>query len=228
MPAILPHLTFETGANPAHSIIWLHGLGADGEDFLPLASEINLPVPVRYLFPHAPLQAVTLNGGAIMRSWYDISPSELDSALNQGRRTQTNQADLTRAQARIEQLIAQELARGIVASQLYLAGFSQGGAVALHTGLQHNQVLGGIIALSTYLPLAEEKRVDNQFGIQHSIFMAHGRQDSVVAYSLGLSAKNQIEKQGHQLVWHDYAMPHTVCAAEVRDIENWLAIRLSA
>lgn len=228
MPAILPHLTVETGANPAHSIIWLHGLGAAGEDFLPLASDIHLPVPVRYVFPHAPLQAVTLNGGAIMRSWYDISPSELDPALNQGRRTHTNQADLTRAQWRIEQLITQERARGIVASQLYLAGFSQGGAVALHTGLQHNQVLGGIIALSTYLPLAEENSVENQLGIQQSIFMAHGRQDSVVAYSLGMSAKNNLEKRGHQLVWHEYAMPHTVCAAEVRDIENWLAIRMSS
>jgi phospholipase/carboxylesterase len=222
MPAILPHLTFDSGAHPAHSIIWLHGLGADGEDFLPLASEIKLPVSVRYLFPHAPLQAVTLNGGAVMRSWYDISPSELDPALNHGRRTQTNQADLAHAQRGIEQLIAQEQARGIALSNIYLAGFSQGGALALHTGLRQTQALGGIIALSTYLPLVEE----NKALIQQSIFMAHGRQDSVVAYSLGMSAKNLLEKQGHQVVWHEYAMTHTVCAAEVRDIENWLTTRL--
>jgi phospholipase/carboxylesterase len=222
MPSILPHLTFDTGAHPAHSIIWLHGLGADGEDFLPLASEIKLPVPVRYLFPHAPFQAVTLNGGAVMRSWYDISPSELAPALNHGRRTQTNQADLARAQRGIEQLIGQEQARGIALSHIYLAGFSQGGALALHTGLQQTQVLGGIIALSTYLPLIEE---NNAF-IQQSIFMGHGRQDSVVAYSLGMSAKDRLEKQGHQVAWHEYPMTHTVCAAEVRDIENWLTTRL--
>lgn len=220
MPAILPHIALDTGSQPRHSIVWLHGLGADGGDFVPIAEEMTLPVAVRHLFPHAPKQPVTLNGGFVMRSWYDIVAAEIDS--------QQDAEGIRASQSAIEGLIAQEKARGIPAANIYIAGFSQGGAVALHTGLRHAERLGGIIALSTYLPLADTLAAEAHPANRDTpIFMAHGRSDPIVPYALGKDSKELLQRRGYRTEWHEYAMPHTVCQEEVRDIETWLAQRLT-
>ena len=219
MQDVLPHITLETGKSPQHSIIWLHGLGADGEDFVPIAEEMDLPVAVRYLFPHAPKRPVTINGGFIMRAWYDIATPAIDA--------QQDAAGIRAAQAAIETLIAQEIQRGNAAENIYLAGFSQGGAIALHTGLRHTQRLGGIIALSTYLPLAETLAHEASTAAQSTpIFMAHGRSDPVVPYALGKASAEELRGLGYQPEWHEYAMPHSVCMEEVRDVAAWLTHRL--
>jgi len=221
MSAILPHITLETGSKPCHSIIWLHGLGADGEDFVPLAEEMNLPVAVRYIFPHAPKQPVTINGGFIMRSWYDIVATDIGS--------QQDAKGIHASQAEIEKLIAQEKSRGVAAKNIILAGFSQGGAVALHAGLRHTEQLGGIVALSTYLPLADTLKTEASPAAKDApIFMAHGRSDPIVPCTLGKSSKEMLLKQGYRVDWHEYAMPHSLCQEEVRDIETWLKTVLSA
>lgn len=215
MPLILPHITLDIGTKPNHSIIWLHGLGADGEDFVPIAEEIHLPASMRYIFPHAPKQPVTINGGFIMRSWYDIAETDIGA--------KQDAAGIRASQASIEKLIAQERARGVPAENIYLAGFSQGGAVALQTGLRHAERLGGILALSTYLPLAETLADEASSANRNTpIFMAHGRSDPIVPYALGQSSKALMQQQGYQVEWHEYPMPHSVCQAEVRDIEDWL------
>jgi len=216
MSILLPHITLDIGTSPQHSIIWLHGLGADGEDFVPIAHEIKLPVAVRYLFPHAPQQPVTINGGMMMRAWYDIIAfnGPIDSAGIQA------------SQAAIENLIAQEKQRGIVAKNIYLAGFSQGGAIALYTGLHHAEKLGGIIALSSRLPHAEELP-EKISAHRPPIFMAHGRSDSIIPYSTGSHSATLLKEGGYQLEWREYDMPHSVCAEEVCDIEHWLVRQLS-
>lgn len=219
MQDVLPHITLETGKSPQHSIIWLHGLGADGEDFVPIAEEMDLPVAVRYLFPHAPKRPVTINGGFIMRAWYDIADATIDA--------QQDAAGIRAAQAAIETLIAQETQRGTAPENIYLAGFSQGGAIALHTGLRHTQRLGGIIALSTYLLLAEALAQEASAAAQNiPIFMAHGRSDPVVPYVLGKASAEKLRELGYQPEWHEYAMPHSVCMEEVRDVAAWLTHRL--
>ena len=219
MQEVLPHIALETGKSPQHSIIWLHGLGADGEDFVPIAEEMALPVAVRYLFPHAPKRPVTINGGFIMRAWYDIAAAAIDA--------QQDAAGIRAAQASIEALIAQEMQRGIAPGNIYLAGFSQGGAIALHTGLRSPQPLGGIIALSTYLLLAEMLAHEASAAAQSTpIFMAHGRSDPVVPYALGKTSAERLRELGYQPEWHEYAMQHSVCMEEVRDIAAWLTHRL--
>src|SRR5574340_1251897 len=147
MTSILPHIALDSGRQPQHSIIWLHGLGADGQDFVPVAGELDLPVPIHYIFPHAPQRAVTINGGFVMRAWYDIAHSRID--------TRQDEEGIYASQAAVEALIAKEVARGIAPGNIFLAGFSQGGAIALHTALRHDVPLGGVLALSTYLPLIE-------------------------------------------------------------------------
>ena len=217
----LPHLLFETGAAPRHSLIWLHGLGADGSDFVSMVDELRLPVPVRYLFPDAPKRPVTVNGGFVMRAWYDIVA--MDIAARQ------DAEGIAASQAEIECLIAAEVARGIPPARIFLVGFSQGGAVALHTGLRHADPLGGIVALSTYLPLAETVAAElSSAAKQTPVFMAHGRSDPVVSFGLGQRSAAQLRQLGCTLDWHDYAMPHSLCAAEVRDLERWLTQKLSA
>ena len=219
MSNILPHITLEPGKQPQHSILWLHGLGADGEDFVPIAEEINLPVAVRYIFPHAPERPVTVNGGFVMRAWYDIVSASMGA--------QQDAAGIRASQAAIESLIVRETQRGIATENIYLAGFSQGGAIALHTGLRHTSPLGGIIALSTYLPLA--KTLTDEAGERAKeapIFMAHGHSDPIVPYALGKSSAEMLGELGYQLEWHEYAMPHSVCMEEVRDIAAWLTRRL--
>jgi phospholipase/carboxylesterase len=218
--SVLKHIALATGNNPRHSIIWLHGLGADGTDFAPLADEMTLPVPVRYIFPHAPMQPVTVNGGFVMRAWYDIVGSDIGAAQDE--------KGVRASQAELEKLIAQEKSRGVPASNIYLAGFSQGGAIVLHTGLRHAETLGGILALSTYLPLASTVAAEAVEAARATpIFMAHGLHDPVVPYSLGARSAELLRELGCALEWREYPMPHSVCMEEVQDIEAWLKARIS-
>jgi phospholipase/carboxylesterase len=220
MTSILPHISLDIGKSPKHSIIWLHGLGADGEDFVPLAEEMKLPVAMRYIFPHAPKQPVTINGGFIMRSWYDIAEARIEA--------RQDEAGIRISQAEIEKIIAQEKARGVAVGNIFLAGFSQGGAIALHTGLRQSEQLGGILALSTYLPLHECLATEaNHSAKDTPIFMAHGRSDPVVPYALGKSTRDLLLQQGYQVDWHEYGMQHSVCQEEVADIEKWITGHIS-
>lgn len=220
MSALLPHLLIDTGKSPQYSIIWLHGLGADGEDFVPIVDEIRLPVAVRYLFPHAPKRPVTINGGFVMRAWYDIVATDIGARQDaQGVRD---------SQAEVERFIANEVARGIPPERIFLAGFSQGGAVVLQTGLRHTHKLGGILALSTYLPLADTLADEASAAARATpIFMAHGRNDPVVPYRLGKLSEERLLAHGCTLDWHEYAMPHSVCQQEIADIERWLTQQIN-
>lgn len=216
---VLQHIALDAGKQPRHSIIWLHGLGADGHDFVPIVDELQLPVAVRYLFPHAPKIPVTINGGFVMRAWYDIAAMDITA--------QQDAAGIARAQEEVMALIAQENARGIPNDRIFLAGFSQGGAIALHTALRMNERLAGVLALSTYLPLAERAArecVPNGT----PIFMGHGRSDTVVPYAYGMTSKVQLTDAGYTVDWHEYAMQHSVCAEELRDMQDWLSRQLQA
>ena len=223
-PGTLPAVEVETGPHPTHAVIWLHGLGADGHDFEPVVAEFEatrLP-PTRFVFPHAPLRPITINGGYVMRSWYDIV--SLD--FTQRREDPRGVHDSAR---QVEALIARERARGIAERHIVLAGFSQGGAIALHTGLRHRARLAGILALSTYLPLAEtvasEAHPANR-GVP--IFMAHGEHDAVIPYQFGERSGAYLRSLGYPVAWHAYRAEHTLCIDELRDIEGWLATTLAA
>jgi len=214
---ILPSIELETAPGAGASVIWLHGLGADGNDFVPIVPELGLPPskPVRFIFPHAPVRPVTINNGFRMRAWYDIAAADL-----------TNRADLAgvrESQALIEALVAREKSRGVPAARIVLAGFSQGGAIALYTGVRHVERLGGIIALSTYLAaadkLASEATAANR-GLP--IFMAHGTADPVVRPEWGEASRRALEAAGYPVEWHLYGMPHSVCMDEVVAIGDWL------
>lgn len=219
MSVNLENITIESGKNPRHSIIWLHGLGADGHDFEPVAGEIRLPCAMRYIFPHAPMRPVTINGGFVMRAWYDIAGMDIGA--------QQDAAGIRASQAAIEALIAREVARGIAPGNIFLAGFSQGGAIALHTALRQNEPLGGVLALSAYLPLADSAPDEMQAATKTMpVFMAHGRNDSVVPYKLGIDSREALLALGYAVEWREYAMPHSVCDAELRDIESWLSARV--
>jgi len=220
MPNILPHITLETDKQPRHSIIWLHGLGADGQDFVPMVEELSLPFAVRFIFPHAPQRPVTINGGYVMRAWYDIAGASIDA--------QQDESGIRESQAAIEALIAQEAARGIAPDRIILAGFSQGGAVVLHTALRQTIPLSGVLALSTYLPLSGSVSSEAQPETRITpIFMAHGRGDPVVPFELGVASRQTLIGLGYTVEWHDYAMQHSVCEQELRDVEIWLSARLS-
>lgn len=219
MTSILPHIVLDRGHAPKHSLIWLHGLGADGEDFVDVAGMIKLPVPMRYIFPHAPKNPVTINGGFVMRSWYDIA--DIDIGAKQ------DATGIRASQAEIEKFIMQEKSRGIAEENIFVAGFSQGGAIALHTGLRHPARLGGILALSTYLPLADTLSQEVSLSAKNTpIFFAHGKHDSVVPYALGKLSADKLQQLGYLTEWHEYAMPHSVVNEEISDIENWLTQRL--
>jgi len=196
------------------SIILLHGLGADGHDFEPIVPELPLPAGLRarFVFPHAPVQSVTINYGHVMPAWYDV--------YGDGRQD----ADGIRvSQGRIEALIARERARGVSTRRIVLAGFSQGGAIALQTGLRHPERLAGILALSTYLPLAETLGAEaNPANRDVPIFMAHGTEDPVIPLQRAAISRDQLRKLGHQVEWHEYPMPHAVCPEEIADVGAWL------
>ncbi len=207
-------IILQTGKQPKHSVIWLHGLGADGHDFVPIADELKLPVAVRYIFPHAPMRPVTINGGFVMRAWYDIAGQSIDA--------QQDEAGIRASQSLVEALIDQEVAHDIAPQNIFLAGFSQGGAIALHTALRQTVPLAGVLALSTYLPLAESVPGELQGQSKTSpVFMAHGRSDPVVPYALGVASRDALLEFGYAVEWHEYAMQHSVCDAELRDIEAW-------
>ena len=202
------------------AVIWLHGLGADGHDFAALPPQLGIPsgAAIRYVFPHAPEIPVTLNMGMRMRAWYDIV--SLDSRGH-------DEAGIRRSAAAIEELIAREIERGVPASRIVLAGFSQGAAMALFTGLRYPDALGGIIALSGYLPLADalpdEAAAANR---QLEVFQAHGRHDEVVPHALGHGSAELLRAAGYAVDWREYAMAHQVCLEEVQDIGRWLTGRL--
>jgi phospholipase/carboxylesterase len=220
MSSILPHIVLDSGHSPKHSIIWLHGLGADGEDFVEVAEQLNLPLPIRYIFPHAPKSPVTINGGFVMRAWYDIA--DIDIAAKQ------DVNGIQASQLEIEKFISLEKARGVAPDNIFLAGFSQGGAIALHTGLRHPSKLGGILALSTYLPLANTLPQEISFSAQKTpVFFAHGRHDTVVPYTLGKLSADTLQQLGLKVDWHDYAMPHSVSTEEISDIRRWLSLKLA-
>lgn len=211
----------ETGNQPQHSIIWMHGLGADGNDFVPIVETLNLPddLPIRFIFPHAPMRPVSINNGYVMRAWYDIK----DPKLNQ----QEDEAGLSASRDSINTLIKQEEEQGIATENILLAGFSQGGAMALHTGLRYENKLAGIMALSCYLPLAQTLEQDIASGLcTHNasipILMAHGAQDPIVPITLATTSKELLVKAGYTVLWKEYAMAHAVCADEIIDIGGWL------
>ena len=210
----LETIEIETAPDPRASIIWLHGLGADGNDFAPLADEIELPAAVRYIFPHAPMMPVSLNGGYVMRAWYDIS----DTAIRR-----EDEGGVRASQQSVETLLAREKSRGIAASRIILAGFSQGGAIALHTGLRHGERLAGIMALSTYVPLADRLAAEASAANRGlPIFMAHGTTDPMIAYARAAASRDLLLRQAYALEWHEYRMPHSVCPQEISDIGVWL------
>jgi phospholipase/carboxylesterase len=214
--APLETLEIETGGNPRSSIIWLHGLGADGHDFEPIVGELALPAaPVRFVFPHAPMQPVTINGGMVMRAWYDIVSQDLTR--------REDAAGVRASQGLLEALIAREAARGSPAHRIVLAGFSQGGAIALQTGLRHRERLAGIMALSTYLPIADTLAAEaDPANGGLPVFYAHGTQDPVVPLARAESSRALLASLGYPVEWHPYAMPHAVCAQEIDDIGDWL------
>jgi len=219
---LLPAIEVETAPNPDASVIWLHGLGADGNDFVPIVPELGLPATlrVRFVFPHAPVRDVTINNGMRMRAWYDISAADF-----------TNRADLAgvrQSASAMEAWIARERERGIASERIVLAGFSQGGAIALYAGVRHGEPLAGIMALSTYL-IAPEALADDASAANRkvSIFMAHGTADPVVRFAWGESSKRLLEAQGYAIEWHNYRMEHSVCLEEVHAIGAWLLRVLS-
>lgn len=210
--------TVETGAQDAqYSVIWLHGLGASGHDFEPIVPQLGLEAPdtVRFVFPHAPAQPVTLNAGMVMPSWYDIY------GLVPG--TPQDEPGLDRAAGWIEALIEREASRGVPPERLVLAGFSQGGALALHTGLRYASGLAGIMGLSTYLPLADHLSQAHAAANRDTpVFLAHGHHDPVLAYQLGTDSRDALAGLGYPVEWHDYPMEHQVCMQEINDIGGWL------
>jgi phospholipase/carboxylesterase len=220
MEKLLEAIEIETGRNPAASVIWMHGLGADGGDFAPVVPELRLPASpaVRFVFPHAPMRPVTINNGYVMRAWYDISFGDLEGGTRQADETGLRQSEL-----QIRALIEREAGRGVKPAAIVLAGFSQGGAMALQTGLRYPQRLAGLIALSTYLPLAESlPREAAPANRATPIFMAHGTLDPVVPYAMGAASMTLLAGQGYPVEWHEYPMPHSVCQQEIRDIGDWL------
>jgi phospholipase/carboxylesterase len=200
----------ETGPNPAATVIWLHGLGADGHDFEPIVPELRLPKPVRFVFPHAPVRPVTINQGMRMRAWYDIF---------QFGGGPEDEAGVRASQKLVEELIANEQGRKII-----LAGFSQGGAIVLQTALRHPERLAGVMALSTYLPLAGSVEKEASAASKAlPIFMAHGRFDDIIPIDRAMRSRDFLTELGYKVAWHEYPMPHSVCAEEVRDISDFLA-----
>ncbi|MEY4755901.1 MAG: hypothetical protein RJA34_799 [Pseudomonadota bacterium] len=222
MTKLLPHITIESAPNPTAAVIWLHGLGADGHDFAAIVPQLDLSGcrPIRFIFPHAPSMPVTINGGYVMPAWYDIMVADLVR--------REDAAGIRQSALAIEALIAQEVARGIAPEHIVLAGFSQGCAMALHTGLRHEQTLAGIMALSGYLPLADSLASERSAANQSTpIFMAHGTADPVVVIGRAEASRDVLATLGHAVQWHTYPMPHSVHPREVADISAFLQAVLS-
>ena len=217
---LLDAIEVETGKNPRASVIWMHGLGADGNDFVPVVDELALDgaTAIRFVFPHAPMRPVTINNGYVMRAWYDVSLGDLE-----GNSRRADERGVRESQAHIAALIEREGQRGIAPEQIVLAGFSQGGAIALQTGLRYPHGLAGVMALSTYLPLAESlPREASPANKATPIFMAHGIYDPVVPMVMGAGSMTLLTGLGYTVEWRQYPMPHSVCPQEIEDIGAWL------
>ncbi len=214
--SVLDAIELETGSAPDAAVIWLHGLGADGSDFEPIVPELRLPqrLRIRFVFPNAPAIPVTINNGMRMPAWYDI--------LQLGGGAE-DEAGIRASQSQVEQLIAREKGRGIPAERIVLAGFSQGGAIVLQTGLRLPERIAGIMALSTYLPLAGKLAAERSaVNAQVPIFMAHGTQDPMIPIARAQASREALEKLGYKPEWREYAMPHSVCGEEIADMAAFL------
>jgi phospholipase/carboxylesterase len=223
MTDLLQHVEIATGPAPKGSVIWMHGLGADGWDFVPIVRELPLPegLDLRFIFPHAPTRPVTINNGYVMRAWYDIALQDLAR--------KPDERGIRESQAQVEALIAREKSRGVAADRIVLAGFSQGGAIALQAGLRHAESLGGIVALSTYLTLQDSlEREAAAANRRTPIFMAHGTQDPIVPIDLAEASRKVLEARGYAVEWHGYPMQHSVCPEEVEHLGAWLAARYAS
>ena len=220
---MLETLEHETAASPAWTVLWLHGLGADGNDFAPLVPELLRPgwPALRFVFPHAPVRAVTINNGVRMRAWYDIvSPDFANRA---------DSAGVAASVAQVEELIAREHERGVPAERLLLAGFSQGGAIALAAGLRRERPLAGLIALSTYLPdVADVARWHAPAALSQPLFMAHGQGDPVIPQPYAEQTAQALQALGMPVQWRRYPMAHQVCAEEIADLRDWMSARFAA
>ena len=218
---LLDTIEIETAPKPTASVIWMHGLGADGSDFAPIVPELGLggPLAIRFVFPHAPMMPVTINSGYVMRAWYDVTPGDLE-----GRQRQADESGVRASQAEIEKLIERENQRGVAAHSMVLAGFSQGGAIALQTGLRHSERLAGVMALSTYLPLADRLPAEASAANRDvPIFLAHGTYDPVIPFAMASASRARLDQLSYPLEWHEYPMQHAVCAEEIADIGKWLS-----
>ena len=214
----LPHVELVTGADPVATVIWLHGLGADGWDFVPIVREMPLPddLPIRFIFPHASERPVTLNNGYVMRAWYDI-------AMNDIARLPDEQG-IRESQGEIERLIARERDRGVASERIVVAGFSQGGAMALQVGLRHAERLAGVVALSSYLVLEDSLEKEAAAANRLTpILMGHGTEDPIIPLRLAEASRAALEARGYRVQWHTWPMPHSVCAEEVQVIADFLA-----
>ncbi len=216
---LLPAVIIEPSGPHRSTIIWLHGLGADGHDFEPVATELRLPesLGVRFVLPHAPRCAVTINGGYLMPAWYDIATPDLSLA--------PDEAGICASRGAVMQLVEREIAAGIAPERIILAGFSQGSVIALETAVWHQDRVGGAICLSGYV--ASPQSLPSAIRA-FPLFLAHGTQDTVVPYALGLAARRTLEAKGYAVDWHSYPMPHSVSWEEITDIRKWLLQRLSA
>ena len=226
MSDLLETMEIETAPKPAAAVIWMHGLGADGNDFAPIVPELKLggAPAIRFVFPHAPMMPVTINNGHVMRAWYDVSFGDLE-----GTTRRADEQGVRASQTAIDKLIAREIQRGIAPRNIVIAGFSQGGAIALQTGLRYPQRLAGIMALSTYLPLgetlADEASAPNR---DIPIFYAHGAHDPVIPLAMATASRAKLSALGYAVEWHEYPMQHAVCLEEIQAIGAWLRKAISA
>ncbi|MGH8633195.1 MAG: alpha/beta hydrolase [Burkholderiales bacterium] len=220
MQDLLETIEIETAKNPVASVIWMHGLGADGNDFVPVVNELELDgtAAIRFVFPHAPMRPVTINNGTVMRAWYDVSLGDLE-----GGSRRADERGVRESQAQITALLEREAKRGVAPENIVLAGFSQGGAVALQTGLRHPRKLAGVMALSCYLPLAESLPQEAAAANRATpIFMAHGTYDPLIPIVAAAGSMTYLTGLGYAVEWRQYPMPHSVCPEEIGDIGDWL------
>ena len=217
MSELLEHIQVDTGADPQTSIIWMHGLGADANDFVPFVRELDLAgLPaIRFIFPNARTMPITINNGYVMRAWYDISNADLTR--------REDETGLRASQVDVEAFIAREKARGVPASRIILAGFSQGCAMTIQAGLRHPETLGGLLCLSGYAPLADKLAAErSDASLATPVFMAHGQYDNVVPLARAEASRALLQSLGCKVEWHAYPMQHTLCLEEVQDISAWL------
>jgi len=220
---LLDAIEIETGPAPRAAVIWMHGLGADGHDFEPIVPELGLPdsLPVRFVFPHAPMRPVTINAGMVMRAWYDVG--------GQGGTRREDEQGVRASQRAIEALIEREKKRGLTAARIVLAGFSQGGAMALQTGLRHPERLAGLLVLSSFLPLPDTLAAEaSPANRDVPIFMAHGTHDPLIPVSRARDSRDRLLALGYRVQWREYLMAHAVCAEEIADLSAWLRRVLGA